>query len=338
MPKQLNINELKPGMVIVQIVAQNGPVKIRKSGLISSFDMIQGLADMGVLEVEIDPAQTVELEQPEIHQSQTQKLLKSDHFRAAQTESRHSEQLNRSLFLPSVQELPSIWQYYGKLVVMAVIVIIGGFALGWSGATFPRWWPFLQPVAKPVAQIISAEQPETVQAEPKPQQTTDLTATENQSQVGTSMVTSAEDDILVPKPKQGPVSKITQRLAEVEEQAAEAQNEAVPSEELLKKFRDAVAQLEEKPDQSYAEQTIVPSDVIRIEQLPAWALTQLPAMAFSAHMYVSDPAKRWVRVNGQQLVEGDMIDDDLRIVRIDPQHVILVFRGQEFSMEALTDW
>ena len=57
----LLLKNLQPGMVIVQITKQNGPVKIRKSGLVSSDAMVQGLSEMGVQELEIDPEQTVEV-------------------------------------------------------------------------------------------------------------------------------------------------------------------------------------------------------------------------------------------------------------------------------------
>jgi general secretion pathway protein B len=67
-------------------------------------------------------------------------------------------------------------------------------------------------------------------------------------------------------------------------------------------------------------------------------LTDLPAMTFSAHMYASLPENRWVRVNGLRMVEGDYIDDQLQIVNIEPQRVILSFRENVFSMNALTDW
>lgn len=55
-------------------------------------------------------------------------------------------------------------------------------------------------------------------------------------------------------------------------------------------------------------------------------------------MFASDAADRWVRVNGQELKEGDWLNDNLRIVSIQSQHVILAYKGQEFSMRALTDW
>tara|TARA_B110000967_G_C18338109_1_gene295317 strand:- start:268 stop:384 length:117 start_codon:yes stop_codon:yes gene_type:complete len=36
--------------------------------------------------------------------------------------------------------------------------------------------------------------------------------------------------------------------------------------------------------------------------------------------------------------EGDKIDGMIEIVSIEPQHVILNYSGQMFSMAALTDW
>ena len=56
--KPLDIQALQPGMVIVRVIAQNGPVKIKKSGLVTSKDMVQGLIEMGILQVEIDTDQT----------------------------------------------------------------------------------------------------------------------------------------------------------------------------------------------------------------------------------------------------------------------------------------
>ena len=68
---------LLPGMVIVQVTKQNGPVKIRKSGLVTSTDMIQGLIEMGIQEVQIDPTQTVEIETPVVQSSLTLQYAKS---------------------------------------------------------------------------------------------------------------------------------------------------------------------------------------------------------------------------------------------------------------------
>ena len=77
MSNVVTIENLTPGMVIIQITKQNGPVKIRKSGLVTSDAMVQGLAEMGVQELEIDPDQTVEIAPVTQHRTQTQALLRA---------------------------------------------------------------------------------------------------------------------------------------------------------------------------------------------------------------------------------------------------------------------
>ena len=79
-------------------------------------------------------------------------------------------------------------------------------------------------------------------------------------------------------------------------------------------------------------------DLPRVDQLSVAIQTQIPAMAFSAHMYSSSRQQRWVRVNGRRLVEGDFIAQDLQLVNIEPQKVILSFKDEVFTMNALSDW
>ncbi|WP_334019268.1 general secretion pathway protein GspB [Alteromonas sp. S015] len=137
------IENLTPGMVIVQITKQNGPVKIRKSGLVTSDAMVQGLAEMGVQEVEIDPEQTVEIAPAVHHRTQTQALLRGEHDTTAKFDKSLNEQFNRSLFLPTVEGLPSAWKLYTKQVAFFAVVILGGLCIGFSAATAKRWWPML---------------------------------------------------------------------------------------------------------------------------------------------------------------------------------------------------
>lgn len=141
------IENLQPGMVIVQITKQNGPVKIRKSGLVSSDAMVQGLSEMGVQELEIDPEQTVEVASPTLtsthHRTQTQALLRGQHDTSARFDKSLNDQFNRSLFLPTVEGLPSSFSLYTKQAFVFVVVIMGGLALGFTAATKNNWWPAL---------------------------------------------------------------------------------------------------------------------------------------------------------------------------------------------------
>jgi len=146
------IENLMPGMVIVQITKQNGPVKIRKSGLVTSDAMVQGLSEMGVQEVKIDPEQTVEIAPVVHHRTQTQALLRGEHDTTAKFDKSLNEQFNRSLFLPTVEGLPSAWKLYTKQVALFAVVILGGLCIGFSAATAKRWWPMLTaPASVPVA-------------------------------------------------------------------------------------------------------------------------------------------------------------------------------------------
>ncbi|GAB4119829.1 MAG: general secretion pathway protein GspB [Wenzhouxiangellaceae bacterium] len=110
------------------------------------------------------------------------------------------------------------------------------------------------------------------------------------------------------------------------------------SPELLKRFEKAVAAIDETPGDLEPQSPTPQNGVTPVQELPAWILTQLPSISFSTHMYASQADERWVRVNGKRVTEGQEIEPGLRVVNIEPQHVILAFKGQEFSMEALSDW
>jgi len=145
-------------MVIVKITQQNGPVKIRKSGLVSSDAMVEGLAEMGVQEIEIDPDQTVEIAPATTagtgHRTQTQALLRGQHDTSAKFDKTLSDQFNRSLFLPTVQGLPSMWKVYGKELATYSAIVACGLCLGFLVATRGEWWPAV------TASVVESIQPE----------------------------------------------------------------------------------------------------------------------------------------------------------------------------------
>ncbi|CAB9492919.1 general secretion pathway protein GspB [Alteromonas macleodii] len=387
----VTIENLTPGMVIVQIIKQNGPVKIRKSGLVTSEAMVQGLSEMGVQEVEIDPEQTVEIAPATTHhRTQTQALLRGEHDTTAKFDKSLNEQFNRSLFLPTVEGLPSAWKLYTKQVALFAVVILGGLCIGFSAATAKRWWPMLTaPAAAPttaseasaskkdksddtselVATQKSSEMPATSENQSEQTQPTDQTGTQS----GSSNVPKDEAvDIVAntPSSSEAAIEPKTQpdiaRSNKADENVAatqgdnssdtlssqdyegkvlnesEAQSDVLVSPELMARFNAAVAALDSKAqDDTPAEEETkitVKDDLPRVDQLPVRLLTRLPTMNFSAHMYASRPADRWVRVNGRQIGEGDWIADRVQIVNIEAQRVVLSFEDEIFTMAALTDW
>jgi general secretion pathway protein B len=342
MLKQIQIQDLQPGMVIVRITAQNGPVKIKKAGLVTSLDMVQGLIEMGIQQVEVDPDQTVEVyeevDAPTIKKSATIRMLESNKVTHTRIDDGLSEQFHRSLFLPSVQDIPSVWQFYTKRYLLAVFIAIGGLSLGWTLANYQQILTLLSPkpdtpvasVSAPVPAVVTlVTVPRDNKTEPsvkvdKPQNThtevIEKTPVQKVAAIGDIETSSVPNDVI----------ETTTSAPEPEPQI---------SADVLARFRKAITEVADSPDTPAPIESVPSSaDVPRIDQLPAWVMTRLPSMAFSVHMYASIESERWVRVNGTRMVEGDKIDGSIEIVRIEPQHVILNYSGQTFSMAALTDW
>ena len=351
MLKTIHINELQPGMMITQVIEQNGPVKIRKVGLVRSNDMITGLAEMGVVRVEIDPEQTVELEPVEVPSSMTQKLLQGEYDHASQVDKSLSDQFNRSLFLPSVSELPSMWQIYMKQAGMAFAVILFGISLGFAGAWVPHWLSTSeQPQSASTAastDAIESVQPVNSEVAETPVEITDSNTPETDALPAQAAPEENSQPVIIsqnqqPEPIEQPEPQNVEDDIDSGELLTQPSGEtslAGVSPDLLERFNRALEDIENDTGPREPETTVsVVNDLPRVDQLPAITLTRLPSMVFSAHMYSSNRDTRWVRVNGQQLFEGDWIERELQLVNIEPQRVVLSFQGELFTMAALTDW
>lgn len=346
MGKRIDIGALQPGMVIVRITAQNGPVKIRKSGLVSSQEMVIGLAEMGVQEVEIDPAQTVELadeaEDVSAQAPQSERLLLSRQTGitsgSGQVDHHLSEQFNRTLLLPSAQSVPGMMKLYARPVLSAVLIAAGGVSIGWNLAHSSDWVDVAKKLTQPDKQVVYLPAPQS----PTPAPVTSPADTPVTEPVNSGVVDEGEtlanaadaDDVT-----QQPEASGTGDLARAE---GEPEPIASISPVLLERFERAIAEVDSQNDSTYEQPAVstvnAAPDVPAVHELPAWLLTELPSMEFSAHMYASNPSDRWIRINGKRLVEGQNIEGELRLVAIEPQHVVLAFKGHEFSMNALTDW
>ncbi|MFT6990482.1 MAG: general secretion pathway protein B [Paraglaciecola sp.] len=338
MLKQIDIQALQPGMVIVRITEQNGPVKIKKSGLVTSHNMLQGLIEMGIQQVEVDLDQTVEVEAPKIKKSATLRMLESNKATSTQIDDGLSEQFHRSLFLPSVQNIPSAWQFYTKRYFLAAFIALGGLGLGWTLANYQGVLTLftsqpnapVQSVYIPVPAAVAPVIDPLRNNVPASMQVDNIQATKSSEVTSVPKSQVVVTDNIESSPKLSDVVQTITPPAEPEPQI---------SADVLARFRKAITEVEDLPATPPPVEIISSSeDVPRIDQLPAWVMTRLPGMAFSAHMYASIESERWVRVNGTRMVEGDKIDGIIEIMRIEPQHVILNYSGQTFSMAALTDW
>lgn len=80
------------------------------------------------------------------------------------------------------------------------------------------------------------------------------------------------------------------------------------------------------------------AEVMPLTRKPLAFQDQIPSLSFQAHLYSSDPDKRWIKVNGKAQREGDWLTPSLQLIAIEPDRLILEQNHQPFTLPALTDW
>lgn len=82
----------------------------------------------------------------------------------------------------------------------------------------------------------------------------------------------------------------------------------------------------------------VGSQIIELETHTNSLSGVLPKLDLQTHMYSSSETKRWVKVNGQEVAQGDWIGRDIQLLEIKPQSVIIEFNQQKIEIPALYEW
>jgi len=111
------------------------------------------------------------------------------------------------------------------------------------------------------------------------------------------------------------------------------------SDDLLARFQAAI---DDTKDDTTEETNIehndsIDSDIKPLTQMPTWVQESVPNLRFEQHIYSSD-GEGWVNVNGRDRYEGDSLAKGLILDEILPQQVILNYRGEKFSLPALSSW
>ncbi|MBA6350935.1 AAA family ATPase [Colwellia sp. BRX9-1] len=111
------------------------------------------------------------------------------------------------------------------------------------------------------------------------------------------------------------------------------------SDDLLALFQSAIDDTEQDPQfKNSANQAVEPEvNAPTLSDMPAWVQSELPSLNFQQHIYTSE-GESWVKVNGRDRYEGDTISEKLVLNHIYGQKVILTFKGQQFSLPALSSW
>jgi len=80
-------------------------------------------------------------------------------------------------------------------------------------------------------------------------------------------------------------------------------------------------------------------DSTDIHQMSGNFQRQVPRIEYQTHMYSSDQQNRWIRINGEDLREGDFDSTgELELLEIQPQHSVFRLQRQSFTLESLSDW
>lgn len=80
------------------------------------------------------------------------------------------------------------------------------------------------------------------------------------------------------------------------------------------------------------------SSIPDIVDLPVSVQEKIPTLAFSTHIYASEPGWRMVGINGKSRRQGDSITDSLRLIEITEGGVVLKYDNYIFRMSVLRDW
>jgi hypothetical protein len=75
--------------------------------------------------------------------------------------------------------------------------------------------------------------------------------------------------------------------------------------------------------------------VLYWRQLPLSVQRSLPSLDFTVHIYSENPASRMVKINGVAMREGQSVSRFLRLERITPNGVVMVYKVYRYSMNVI---
>ena len=192
----------------------------------------------------------------------------------------------------------------------------------------PQPQPKQPPVAKAQTEPLNQK---VVNNTIKPQATVSQKQTDKQITKQASNTASEQPRVLGYQ-----AEKYKKQLQHNGESDYQLQSQEGVSEQLLESFQAAIAETQNE-DLSSEPMRATVSDYKPLTQMPAWVQDGVPSLTFQTHIYSSD-GKGWVKVNDRERYEGDYISGELMLHQILPQHVVLSFRGEKFTMAALSSW
>lgn len=200
----------------------------------------------------------------------------------------------------------------------------------------------------PLEQIEPVENKTTVQPEEfEPEQKVVTVSVDKDGKVESKVEAKIESktdaesnvqDFQESEPQQEPAIQTTKfETSEVEDVPAISE---LP-EDLVSQFEMAVKATEDFSDEIDPEQTEsvqTSSSLMDISELPLTEKSFIPDLTYQMHIFASDKAERWVRINGKTLIEGQAFSPKLTLVEIRQDYVVWENQYSRFSQQALVDF
>lgn len=143
--------------------------------------------------------------------------------------------------------------------------------------------------------------------------------------------------VSIPSPKQTEI-----KMVEIFPKPKKEIDYSEVSNDLERRFSQALLMDEEPKKEVLVKDNAIEDendDGSNINQMSSGFQEQVRAMSYDAHMYSSIKEQRWIRINSEELREGQFNDyGDIQVVEIQPSRTIFRLGRQSFSLEALIDW
>lgn len=231
----------------------------------------------------------------------------------------------------------------GAVFGLSALLLAGGIAIGWwqpwqGPAVQPR--PAVPPVPEPGVATAPAREPEVAAPPAAPTRAEALRDLRPLLPEGGSVGAPAPAPAkpspgasapAVALPEPAPAAPAPQAAPEAAPAAAQApaaaRSESRPAAAAAPKPEERKPVAKPPPAKALPPP---PNRVLAVAELPAALREALPPLTIRGFVHSDDPASRLVVVNEQMLREGDEIAADLKLERIDPDGMVLNFRGYRF--------
>lgn len=132
-----------------------------------------------------------------------------------------------------------------------------------------------------------------------------------------------------------PQPVINEKLGEITEQPLDLDSLDLSglSPELAQRVQSAFG---EQDDSSIDKQPVI--ETVKLTDNTSRFRGVLPAMNLQTHMYASSKERRWVKINGEELYEGDWLNNQIQLIAVEPRAIVIEYNRERIEIPALYEW